>query len=64
MGRMSDYAMECDYYDQYYLYEECEVENIDLGYEDMCGDCCEETVEDTIAFVLDDIITAIIQKGT
>ena len=60
------------------LCEECTtpytvVENIELEYEDvpdmpdmsdMCGDCCEETVEDTIAFVLDDIITTIIQKGT
>ena len=58
MGRMSDYAMECDYY------ETSEVEdNFDWEYEEE-EDCWEEIVEDNISLVLDELISSIIQKST
>ena len=58
MGRMSDFAMECDYYGT------CEVEdNFDWEYEEE-EDCCEDMVEDILSLVMDELISSIIQERT
>ena len=55
MGRMSDFAMECDYYGT------CEVEdNFDWEYEEDP----EPEEEDIISLVLDELISSIIQERT